>query len=32
MQLGLEVLFITGCAENSALANNFLDPGREMIP
>jgi hypothetical protein len=25
------VLFITGYAENAAVANGFLDPGMEMI-
>jgi len=27
----LQVLFITGYAENATLANGFLDPGMEMI-
>jgi DNA-binding response OmpR family regulator len=28
---GLKVLFITGYAENAAMANGFLAPGMEMI-
>ena len=28
---GLRVLFMTGYAENAAVANGFLDPGMEMI-
>jgi DNA-binding response OmpR family regulator len=28
---GLKVLFMTGYAENAALASGFLDPGMEMI-
>ena len=28
---GLKVLFMTGYAENAAVANGFLDPGMEMI-
>jgi PAS domain S-box-containing protein len=28
---GLKVLFMTGYAENAALANGFLEPGMEMI-
>jgi len=27
----LKVLFITGCAENTTLANGFLEPAMEMI-
>ena len=27
----LQVLFITGCAENATLAHGFLDPGMAMI-
>jgi DNA-binding response OmpR family regulator len=28
---GLKVLFITGCAENAAMANGFLAPGMELV-
>ena len=28
---GLKVLFITGYAENAALANGFLEPGMELM-
>jgi DNA-binding response OmpR family regulator len=28
---GLKVLFMTGYAENAALASGFLEPGMEMI-
>ena len=28
---GLKVLFITGDAENAAMANGFLAPGMEMV-
>ena len=28
---GLKVLFITGYAENAAMANGFLEPGMEMV-
>jgi DNA-binding response OmpR family regulator len=27
----LKVLFITGYAENAAMANGFLEPGMEMV-
>jgi DNA-binding response OmpR family regulator len=28
---GLKVLFITGYAENAAMANGFLEPGMETV-
>ena len=28
---GLKVLFMTGYAENAAVANGFLEPGMQMI-